>query len=190
MKLYFIRHGETDWNRQGRIQGTNDIDLNETGIEQAEMLGQKLKASHPHITKVYSSRKRRASDTAAIISRSIGTDHQPLDGLEEVNLGLWEGLTWKQVKESFPEEYEEWYNHRGPARPPEGESYHEVVDRVTAVVRRIISEGDGDVAIVTHGAVLMSLQCHVHGTPYAEMNRYLPGNTGLVELDSGLFACI
>lgn len=192
MKLYFIRHGQTDWNLHGRIQGSNDIELNETGLRQAAELARRLKHERfaegkPPIRRVYSSVKKRAARTAEIICTEIGAELALRDGLEEINLGRWEGLTWDQVEEAYPVEYEEWYNHRGPARAPEGESYHDVVDRALKVVRRIIAENREDVAIVSHGVVITGLQLHLHGAPYSEFERFLPGNTGLVELDGELF---
>ena len=106
MKIYLIRHGQTDWNLAGRIQGSHDISLNETGKRQAEYLARGMK-KRP-VVQIFSSKKKRAMETANAIGASQGVKVIPLDGLEEVEFGLWEGMTWKEIQEKYPEEYKIW----------------------------------------------------------------------------------
>ena len=112
MKLYFTRHGETDWNLLKKIQGKQDTELNATGIMQAEQLGDNLLLGKYNFTKIYSSTQKRARRTAEIVAEKLNMDFETLEGLEEMNLGLWEGLSWNEVKERFPEELKSWLTNR------------------------------------------------------------------------------
>ena len=98
MNLFFARHGETDWNRQKRIQGSADTDLNESGVAQAALLAQHLETNGIRPERIYTSRQKRALQTAQIAAETLGVACVVRDGLEEIHFGLWEGLTWGQVK--------------------------------------------------------------------------------------------
>jgi broad specificity phosphatase PhoE len=187
MKLFLIRHGQTDWNLEGKIQGSYDSELNNTGIIQAEELGRKVLEVNYKFSKIYSSQQKRAVKTAEILSDATNVDYIPIKGLEEINLGEWEGLSWSEVQEKFPKEYDEWYNNRRYTKSPKGESYQDMLERVLPVIYNIINENCDDVAIVTHGAVIMCLQCYVTKTPFNEMRKFKTHNTTITEFDSELF---
>lgn len=187
MKLFLIRHGQTDWNLEGKIQGSYDTELNSTGIAQAEELSRKVLENNYRFSKIYSSEQKRAVKTAEILSKAANVDYITIKGLEEINLGLWEGLSWSEVREKFPKEYEEWYNNRRYTKAPKGESYQDMLERVLAAVYKIINENCGDVAIVTHGAVIMCLQCYITNTPFKEMSKFKAGNTAITKIDSNYF---
>ncbi len=184
MKLYFIRHGQTDWNLKGMIQGSIDTELNETGIKQAEELCSKIISSGIRFSKIYTSRQKRALKTAQIISNAVSVEYIPIDGLEEVNLGDWEGLSWKQVEERYPADYEDWYNNRRYTKVHNGESYQDMLERVLKALNIIIENNNEDVAIVTHNAVIMCLQCYVTDTPFEKMGRFKAGNANITIIDS------
>lgn len=187
MKLYFIRHGQTDWNLLKKIQGSYDSELNMTGIAQAEELSKRISELNYKFSKIYSSKQKRALKTAQILSETIKVEYIPIDGLEEVKLGEWEGLTWDEVKERFPCEYQEWYSYRRYTRPPKGESYQDMLVRVLEVIHRIINEEHDNVAIVTHSAVIMCLQCYLTDTPYEELMKFNINNSSIIELESQSF---
>jgi len=111
MKLYLVRHGETDWNIQNKIQGQTDIVLNETGKRQAQALAELLRESY-RIDVIYTSPQRRALETAQVIGRKMGIEPIIKQGLEEMSLGKWEGYSWRQVRELLPEEYGIWHENR------------------------------------------------------------------------------
>ncbi len=187
MKLYLVRHGETDWNRQNKIQGRTDIPLNETGREQAESLARRVKDGYV-ISAVYTSPQRRAIQTAGVIGEEIGITPVTKRGLEEMSLGKWEGYSWRQVRELFPAEYGIWYQNRRYQLPPEGESYQQLLDRLLEAINEIIAENKGNVLIVTHSAVIMTLMSFIYDTPFEDMAKnYKTGNTEIVELDMELF---
>jgi len=186
MKLFLIRHGQTDWNLKGKIQGSCDIELNHTGMKQAEELSNKILEEGYKFSKIYSSLQRRAVKTAEILSLATNLDYISIEGLEEMNLGKWEGLSWTDVKEKYQMEYEQWYINRRYTRTPRGESYQDLLERVLAVIHKIINENCEDVVIVTHSAVIMSIQCYVTNTPFDEMMKFKTENTSITELDSDL----
>ncbi len=186
MNLYFIRHGQTDWNVMGRIQGSYDSDLNDTGRKQAENLGDYVLESKIAFSKIYSSKQKRAVQTAQILSKATSVDCIPIDGLEEVRFGEWEGLTWEEVRTKYPKEYEEWFHNRRYAKTPQGESYQELIERVVSTLKKIISQSKEDVAIVTHGAVIMCLQCYLTDTPFHEMFKFKAENATITKVDSSM----
>lgn len=206
MKILLVRHGETDWNVAQRIQGSTDTPLNENGIEQARKLSEELAKRETPIIGVYTSKLERAAKTAECVAKKLGKECIVLPGLEEINFGLWEGITWEQVEEQFPEEYQTWHQNRRYEHPPKGESYQELVERVVAALQKLIKElksekradmknseavkegnaqVNGDIVVVTHSADIMSLMSFINDTPFHEMvKRYRTGNTAVVEIES------
>ncbi|AGX44410.1 histidine phosphatase family protein [Clostridium saccharobutylicum] len=186
MKLYLTRHGQTDWNIKGKIQGSCDIELNDTGIIQAEELGNTVLENKYEFSKIYSSPQKRAIKTAEILSKVTNVEYIPIEGLEEINLGEWEGLSWVEVKEKYPIEYDEWYINRRYTKPPKGEAYQDMLQRVLTSMHKIINENNDDVVIVTHSAVIMCIQCYLTNTPFNEMTKFKTDNTSITEIDSDL----
>lgn len=187
MKFYLTRHGETDWNIQNRIQGQTDTLLNERGREQAHELAKRLKDEY-EIKSIYTSRQKRAKETAEVIGRAIHVTPIVREGLEEISLGSWEGYTWKQVREQFPDEYQAWYTNRRYQIPPGGESYQQLLNRLLPTLDAILNENLGNVLMVSHSAVIMTLMTYLYDTPFEDMARnYKTGNTGVVEIDQELF---
>ncbi|ABX42269.1 histidine phosphatase family protein [Lachnoclostridium phytofermentans] len=187
MNIYFIRHGETDWNVENKIQGSNDIDLNENGINQALALGEKVKTQGLPIHKVYSSPQKRARKTAKILSEALQVDHIVKAGLEEMNLGRWEGFTWKEVKETDSETFNIWHANRNTKETPDGESYEEVLSRSIAAIQSILKNESQDIAIVSHGAVIKCLLCYINKVPFDQMKQFQTGNTSITIMDAAHF---
>lgn len=187
MKLIFIRHGQTDWNVQGKIQGSYDSELNATGIEQAMSLSEKLFNLNYKFSKIYSSPQKRALKTAEILSKSSNVDYISVKDLQEMNMGKWEGLSWREVEENYPNEYKEWHLNRRYTKTPEGESYQDMLERVLKAIHKIINENNENVVIVSHSAVIMCLQCYVTNTPFNEMLKFKTKNANITEIDSNLF---
>lgn len=185
MKIYLFRHGETDWNKNGSIQGQTDIPLNSTGIKQAQELAERLYDENIPIHKIYTSPQKRAKETALIVADKLKLDCIEKEDLKEICFGLWEGLTWTQVKQDYSDIYEEWYVNRRYKATPEGESYHDLLVRVVGELKEIINENRNDVALIAHSAVIMTLQSWLHDTPFEEMvKRYKTKNTAGIIIDS------
>lgn len=185
MKMIITRHGETDWNTRKIIQGSTDTPLNATGLQQAETLAETLSQSSWHIQCIYTSRLIRALDTARIVADRLKLPCTVLDGLEEMNLGQWEGLSWKEVTERYPDHYNLWYEKRRYTKTPDGESYQDVLVRFHGALKKICACGLNEVLVVTHSANIMTLLSYLNSTPFHEMvNRYKPQNTALITLES------
>jgi 2,3-bisphosphoglycerate-dependent phosphoglycerate mutase len=150
--LFLFRHGETDWNREGRLQGHVDTPLNATGLAQAEVLARQLCAHR--LDAVVSSDLSRALSTARIVAEVCGVPLLVDEGLRETNIGEAEGLLWAEVKARFGELTERW--HFDPqAAFPGGETGHQTLTRGLAALRRVTqSHPYRRVAVSTHGAVV------------------------------------
>ncbi|MCO4864129.1 histidine phosphatase family protein [Cupriavidus sp. WGlv3] len=151
--LIVIRHGETAWNRERRLQGQLDIPLNETGHAQARALADAL-AGEP-IDAVYSSDLSRALETAAPLAEALGLQVRADARLRERSYGALQGKTYAEVAEHLPEDFARWQARVPDYAPPAGESllgFHErAVDAVLALSRRHPGER---IALVAHGGVL------------------------------------
>ncbi len=153
--IYFIRHGETDWNLEGRLQGQKDIPLNDLGRVQAEEAGRRLRNLVPLFEDLdyVASPMLRTRETMERLREAIGLypDHYRLDDrLVELTFGSWEGMTWKEVRKSEPQlaalrERDKW-NY---APPGGGESYAMLADRV----RPILDDLTRETVLVAHGGV-------------------------------------
>ena len=99
--LYFVRHGETDWNRERRFQGHADTSLNDAGRRQALELAEALRDER--LDAVYTSPLRRASETAQIVADMLGLEARELEALREIDVGDWQGLTMDEIRVRFPE---------------------------------------------------------------------------------------
>lgn len=185
MRLYFVRHGETDWNVKKKIQGKTDIPLNEKGIHQAQALARHLAEEKMSVKHVYYSPQLRAAETARIAAESLHAECIPAVGLMEMNLGIWEGLSWYVIERENSELYQNWRKNRRYVRIPEGECYNDVVKRTLKTLEMIIKKESSDVLIVTHSAVIMTLRCYIAGLPFEEMvHKFKVKNAEVIMIES------
>lgn len=152
-RIIAVRHGETAWNVDTRIQGQLDIGLNEMGRWQAQRLALAL-AGEP-VTAIYASDLLRAWDTALSVSNAVGRDVQTEEGLRERGFGVFEGKTFAQIAELWPQESQLW-RKREPAFAPEGgESLINFRERIVGVVNRLATGHAGEqIVLVAHGGVM------------------------------------
>ncbi len=173
--IYFIRHGETDWNLEGRLQGQKDIPLNDLGRIQAEEAGRRLRSVCPCLEDLayVASPMRRTRDTMEILRGAVGLQPQGYrvdERLIEITFGAWEGMTWKEVRRAEPQlaalrERDKW-NYVPPGG---GESYAMLVDRI----RPVLDDLTRDTVIVAHGGVaraFLSLCCGISSRQAASMD--------------------
>jgi 2,3-bisphosphoglycerate-dependent phosphoglycerate mutase len=156
-RIIAVRHGETSWNADARIQGQLDIGLNETGRWQARRVGEAL-AEEP-IAAVYSSDLERAQATAQPISEAKGVPVIPHEGLRERSFGMFEGKTFDEIHQAWPEHAQNWRKRIPEWQPPEGgESLIELRERVTRTVEQLAARHPGEqIVVVAHGGVLDAL---------------------------------
>lgn len=152
-RVIAVRHGETAWNIDTRIQGQLDIALNDQGRWQARRLARVLADESLHA--VYSSDLRRAHDTALEIARAAGLAVIDDPGLRERHFGSFEGMTFKEIEERWPEQSMRWRRRDANFAAPGGETLADFYQRATAAAARIATAHPGGaIALVTHGGVL------------------------------------
>jgi len=157
-KLILIRHGSTDWNVEQRYCGLVDIALNRKGKAQSGRLHRRMKGETVH--KVYASDRKRAVETAGIVFK--GYDIEKIPDLKEMNFGIFEGLTYKQIKKKFPDTYKKWINNPFETIIPRGESLNILEKRVVKALRKIIlRHPDQTVAVVCHGGAISAYINHL-----------------------------
>lgn len=181
-ELLFIRHGETDWNREQRFQGQIDVPLNRAGITQAERVAARL-AGDPHDALVASD-LARARETAAPVAAAWGMAPGLVKGLREQHFGVLEGLDVPTIKAHHADLWARWLEHRADfALPGGGESLRDFHARVLATVRDLAAAHAGRrLALVTHGGVLDMLWRTAMGQPIDGLRSCEIPNTGLNRL--------
>jgi len=148
-RLLVVRHGQTEWNIAGRIQGSSDIDLDATGVAQAAEAAPELAAYEP--VRIISSDLRRAVDTARPIADLTGIEIELDKRLRERGYGPWEGLTQREIAERFPEEHRRW-RAQEPLQHPDIETWGDLHRRTGEAVRDIVeSHIEGTAIVVCHG---------------------------------------
>ena len=156
-RIIAVRHGETAWNVDARIQGQLDIALNDTGRWQARRVGEAL-ASEP-ITAVYSSDLGRAHETAQAVAQVTGIPVVADEGLRERSFGIFEGKTFDEIHETWPDHAHNWRKRIPEWQPPDGgESLLELRERVTRTMQELAARHPGEqIVVVAHGGVLDTL---------------------------------
>ena len=180
-ELLFIRHGETDWNRQQRFQGQIDVPLNALGHAQAVRLGQRL-AVETHDA-LFSSDLTRARETAAPLAAAWGRPPVLVAGLREQSFGVLEGLDVPTIQQQHGALWQQWLEHRADFALPGGESLRQFHTRVMHAVRELAGAGAGQrLVVVTHGGVLDMLWRTANGLPLDGLRECEIPNTGLNRL--------
>jgi len=160
-EIIIARHGQTEWNVGEVFRGTIDIDLDETGTKQAELLAEYL--SLREIEAIYSSPLRRALRTAQAIARRHNLEVQVAPGLVDLNFGRWQGRSHQEVRSEYRELYEQWMKSPHRVTMPDGESLDDVRRRVLGLVDEVIARHKGRVVLVSHRVVNKVLICALLG---------------------------
>ena len=159
LRLVLVRHGVTEWNREGRFQGHRDPDLSEAGRHEAALAAERLMA-HEMLrpARVIASSLGRALQTASPIARAAGVPAEPDPRLMEIGQGEWEGRTHAELEAEDAERYLAWRRATGIRQPPGGEPIEAATVRVRSVVDELIaSDGASPICIVSHGGTLRIL---------------------------------
>lgn len=179
--VLLIRHGKTEWNESGRIQGCEDIDLTEEGLLQAEALKERLQNSFDNI---YSSPLIRAHRTAKILAEYNKKELFLVEGLKEVHYGNWQGLTHKEIKNNYPELYHKWHNGLEECPISGGElSIGNAVLRAKKSILEIVSQNKGStIAIVAHGGIIKAALIGIFSFNFNMYHRIAMDNTSITKL--------
>ncbi len=170
--ILLVRHGETDWNRDGRIQGQSDPPLNDRGREQARSLARQLEGLP--LDAVYSSDLVRARETAEILAAGLDLPVIVDPDLREIDFGSWEGLTAEEVRTRWPDAFERRATVE-PAAYDGGETHAALLRRVGAAVRRLVGiHAGGQILLVAHGGPVRALLMEAEGLDYLTQRREYP----------------
>jgi broad specificity phosphatase PhoE len=162
--LLLVRHGQSTWNHERRIQGQLDPPLSEEGRRQAMRLGRRLAGRR--FSGLYSSDLQRAAETSRLVGEALGIAPTPMAELREIYLGDWEGLKTDELALRFPEAWASWTEEPDWDLVPGGEGSAAFEKRVTAVLDSLFAlHQEGDVLVVTHGGVIQIALHHVVGRP-------------------------
>jgi probable phosphoglycerate mutase len=161
-RIILIRHGETEWNREGRIQGYHaDSPLTTNGQAQARRLATRLAEEGP--LALHSSDSGRARQTAEPIAAALDLEIVFDAALRERSYGDFEGWTYADLEREHPDAYRRFRSRDPGYAPPGGESGAQFADRILAALERIAAGAAGAAAVVTHGGVLGVMHRHAHG---------------------------
>jgi alpha-ribazole phosphatase len=179
-RLYLVRHGQVAKSRPRSYNGQQDVPLSPLGAQQ--MVGLSGWAVSRGFAAVYSSDLQRATYGADLVSTRCAIPVVSTPDLREKHFGRWEGLTYEEAAQQFPNEWADWIADPADARPPNGETYREVHARVIPRLRRLLHDHAGEtVLMLAHGGVNRVILCHALGLPlrhvfrieqdYAALNR-------------------
>lgn len=168
MQVHLIRHGQTNWNKEKRVQGHSESTLTEEGKQQAAALAPML--SPYKISKVYCSPSVRTRETADILFADSNVQIEYCDDLREIFLGPWEGLLQSEIRSLYPENFSHFWEAPERFDQEGAELFATVQQRGLMLLKQILStHTTQDVAIVSHGVLIKSILCALEGRPMAQL---------------------
>lgn len=177
-RICLVRHGETEWNAERRIQGQIDIGLNAAGLRQAEAAGRWLKAAG--ISALYASDLKRAWATGQAIGQVVGVQPVPVPELRERRYGIFEGLTYAEAEARYPDGYAAFEGRNADYSFEHGESLKVMYERVTGKLKELAQRHLGEsIVVVVHGGVLDVINRFVRGNPLEMPRDFLIPNAGI-----------
>ena len=182
-KLLIVRHGETDWNSDGRIQGHTDVRLSERGAQQAALLGERLASTPIHAA--YCSDLSRAAETAELVLADRDVPLQRTPRLREYHKGSFEGLTLAEIKAQYPGLYPTYMEKDLDFAPAGGENTRGVSARMALITNEIKDRHlDETVLVVGHGGSLRAAMISLLGMPLDGNWRFVFNNCSLTVIDT------
>ena len=200
-RCYLVRHAQTPWNGENRIQGHSDLPLSPLGERQAKQLGERF-ASH-HLQGIFTSALQRSVQTARAIASGLpappvggaqaGNGYRSIEPvvereLAEMHLGAWEGLTPAEVDRRFQNAYQQWRDRPSSVAIPEAEPLEAFRQRVRRALTSIMAQtGEGEYVVVSHGGVIAALLADLLGADYDQVIRRLRlDNAGITAVEFGV----
>jgi broad specificity phosphatase PhoE len=184
VEIILVRHGETDLNAGEIFRGLVDVELNETGLRQAELLGEYLAGEKIDI--VYSSPLKRAVKTAETIARPHALEVNIVRNLIDIDYGEWQGLPLQEITVEYRELYRDWLDTPEQVRIPGGESLEEVRARVMPFVEDAVMRcGEGKIVFVTHRVVNKVIICNLLGLSNAHFWNVKQDTCGISRFSCG-----
>ncbi len=169
--IVLVRHGATEGGA-GRCIGRTQLRLSAEGLSQASQLAEAVSATG--FARLCSSPSGRALDTVAPLSARLSLEPEILPGLDEIDMGEWDGVPFEDIKRMFPAQYAERGTRFGDFRPPGGESFHDVADRAMTALEAL-AHGPMPVLAATHAGVIRSVLCRLTDHPMDDLFFFSPG---------------
>ena len=182
-RLILVRHGATEWNREGRYQGHSDTPLSAEGVAQAQRLIERLREEK--IAQVVSSDLERARATARILAEGLQLPPPRFDPrLREIDLGEWEGRLASEIAVDDTPAWEARNRNPADIGAPGGETTRQLAQRVWSCLDELAAQVPrGTVLVVSHGLALATVLCRVRGVPLQQASEIIPENAEPVEVD-------
>lgn len=189
MNIYFIRHGESQFNKEGKLQGQMDPPLSNKGEKTASSLAKSMKdtfvSSGKEINAIYSSPLKRAKETADAISRATGAPIVVDANLQEIKLGGWEGRKISNMTKN--PQFIQWRKNPESITPPGGEEIKNFQDRAVTGIKKIIEDNsqNDNIIVVTHGGVIGALVSYTLKEDISKSMKYIPKNLSVTSIEIG-----
>lgn len=177
--LLLVRHGQTPWNALGKIQGCTNIDLEDIGIKQAQLLAAKLKGT---FSAIYSSPLNRAFQTAQILATPNDLSVHKTEGLQEINFGLWEGLSFKEVAAHYPEAYAKWLTDEATLCSEEGNLKNCATRAKECLLELVKKHPNETIVAVSHGGLIKAALLGLFDLKMSMYHQITLGNTCLTTI--------
>ena len=188
-KLYLLRHGQSEWNLLGKVQGQSDIELTEKGVKQAHKVAQVF--LDKKIDAIYSSDLKRACQTAEIIGNKLDLKVNTLCGIREMNFGQWQGLPIETIEKNHTEHYRLWRTAPHEATFIDGENLASVQKRALDCVNKIMFEtSEKNILLVSHGTAIKALILGLLDIDLSKYNKMDIGNTGITIIEFRDFSAV
>ncbi len=188
--LILVRHGFSQGNKDGMFTGHLDVPLVDVGFEQAERVSDYI-LEHFKVDAIYSSPMQRSSDTVKKVATTLNMPIILVQDLIEIYGGEWEGVTFEEIAKRDEEYFKYWWENKGIAPCPKGESMQDAGKRAYKALQKICAENDGKTLLIaSHGGVIRSLQCILQGVDMNNFNDipWMPNaSISIVEYDNGKF---
>ena len=176
--IFFIRHGQTLWNKELKYQGHSDIALSAEGLQQAERVARRLRREP--FTAIYSSDLSRALVTAEKVAEHHSLPVVTMPEFREVGFGEWEGLKYDQIYAGWSAEIDKFFRYPSQVNIPGGETFHAVKERIDRGLRQLRERHDGEcIAVVTHGGAIRTILCSALDIPLDALWSFRQDNTAV-----------
>lgn len=164
MELHLIRHGQTNWNEERRVQGQSESELTDLGIQQARELGERI--AHMNFDQIFCSSSLRTRQTAEQVFKTSDIKIEYLDSLREIYLGPWEGSLYDDIAQREPDSHRHFWQQPHLFNVAGAETFFELQQRAITAVSKIAENFmQKKIALVSHGALIKSYLCHVEDRP-------------------------
>ena len=163
--IIMVRHGQSESNVLKTFTGQLDAPLTQIGQQQARLMAEYL--DKYHVDKIYASSLQRAVDTADAIAKRQNCSMVACDAIKEIYSGCWQGLTFDEIAEKYPQTYQVWRTDIGNATPEGGETCAQIYDRVTTFFQKLLTESEETVCLVCHAIPIRMMESYIKGSSVA-----------------------